>query len=144
MGEKQWLCVSKILNCNAQVCVYGSKYLLATWNKNSNCKFTGYAYNFQINILKITLVDKCRKTGKKKKSRKNVSSHVREFCPHSLKINKKTFVRQRIGEENIRDEENWTRNILSYTSCNFTAVSRIKNLYFPGHWHFSDNKPKIE
>ena len=79
-------------------------------------------------------------TSVEKQAEKNLSNHVREFCPHSLKINKKMFVRQRIGEENTRDEENWTRNIPSYTSCNFTAVSRIKNLYLPGHWHFSDNK----
>lgn len=41
------------------------------------------------------------------------------------------FVRQRIGEENIRDEETWTRNIPSYTSYNFTAVSRIIELILP-------------
>lgn len=68
LGEEQWLCVSKILNCNAQVCVYGSKYLLATWNKNNNCKFTGYAYNFQINILKSHWLTSAEKQAKKKKA----------------------------------------------------------------------------
>ena len=61
--------------------------------------------------------------------RKNLSSGVREFWPCNLKINQKMSVRQRVGEENIRDEGNQTRNIPFYSSCNFTRCIQNHRLY---------------